>query len=409
VKNENMSLKILFVLGFPNPFPGAAWTRIGFFATQWSKRGHSIEVLGTFGYKSLGKKGARKIENVNIFNIIPNIGVISPLIFILNILISFLISASFLLVRRPDIIIISVPPGDVGIGAMMGCKLLRAKYMIDYRDEWEEYTISIVNNSRIGKFFSSIIKKLTTTFYSHCKLITTVTPNLKRILMKRGLKNVMLVTNGADINIFKPYDKAAVRSKLGLHTDDFIIVYNGLIGNYYRLDVVVKVLKKLNSNVRNKVKLLIVGEGPDLFKVLNIAKELDLENNIIYLGVKNDKREVAEILSAADVGIIPYDDNPLWKNTISTKFYEYCACGLPIIAMVYDDSLLGELIKRHEIGVILPPLNEERLVEAIHWSYENKGFREEAGRRARRLIEEKFDREKISGEYLNIIEKLMKR
>ena len=63
------SLKILFVLGFPNPFPGAAWTRIGFFAKDWSKKGYSVEVLGTFSCKSLRKRGVKRMGRINIFNL----------------------------------------------------------------------------------------------------------------------------------------------------------------------------------------------------------------------------------------------------------------------------------------------------------------------------------------------------
>ena len=36
-------MKILFILGFANPFAGAGWTRIGFFADKWSRKGHAIE------------------------------------------------------------------------------------------------------------------------------------------------------------------------------------------------------------------------------------------------------------------------------------------------------------------------------------------------------------------------------
>lgn len=46
-------MRILFFLGFPNPFPGVAWTRIGFFAEAWSKKGHEVDALGAFSYKSL--------------------------------------------------------------------------------------------------------------------------------------------------------------------------------------------------------------------------------------------------------------------------------------------------------------------------------------------------------------------
>ena len=50
-------MKILFILGFANPFPGAGWTRIGFFAEDWSNKGNAIEVQGAFNYALLQKKG----------------------------------------------------------------------------------------------------------------------------------------------------------------------------------------------------------------------------------------------------------------------------------------------------------------------------------------------------------------
>jgi hypothetical protein len=71
-------MKVLFLLGQPNPSADAAWTRISFFAREWSSRGHMVEVLGAFSYKSFHKKGAKKIGGINIFNIIFNMGLTHP-------------------------------------------------------------------------------------------------------------------------------------------------------------------------------------------------------------------------------------------------------------------------------------------------------------------------------------------
>jgi hypothetical protein len=65
-------MKILSVLGFANPFVGAGWTRISFFADQWSRKGHIIEVLGAFSHKAFSKRGVKRLSNINIFNLIFN-------------------------------------------------------------------------------------------------------------------------------------------------------------------------------------------------------------------------------------------------------------------------------------------------------------------------------------------------
>ena len=114
-------MKILFVLGFSNPFPGAAWTRIGYFAEAWSKRGHSIDVLGAVGYNSFTRSGFRKSGEVKIFNLILNVSINEPLIFILDSLISFMTSSLFLLARKPDIVIVSVPKGLIYIAKFYNC------------------------------------------------------------------------------------------------------------------------------------------------------------------------------------------------------------------------------------------------------------------------------------------------
>jgi len=60
-------MKILFVLGFANLFAGAGWTRIGFFADQWPRKGHMIEILGAFSYKAFSKRGVKRLNNIKHF------------------------------------------------------------------------------------------------------------------------------------------------------------------------------------------------------------------------------------------------------------------------------------------------------------------------------------------------------
>jgi glycosyltransferase involved in cell wall biosynthesis len=395
-------LKTLFVLGFPNPFPGAAWTRIGFFAKDWSKKGHSVEVLGIFSYESLQERGARKIGNVNIFNLIFNVGLGHPLVFTINSLVSFIVSTLFLIARKPSIAIVSVPTGDVGLGAIMACRLIGVKYVVDYRDEWEEYEISLTN-CRNKKSFYSAVKKLMASLYSKSHLKVAVTSSFISHLEHRGVTNIRLVPNGADVTVFNPYDKYGARKKLGLNANDFIIVYSGIIGAYYRLEIVIKALVKLRDVIKN-IKFIIIGEGPALATILRLSKELGLRNEVLYLGVKNEKSQIAEILVAGDTGIIP---GVYSKGQVPAKFFEYCACGVPVIATLSENSLLARMINEHKVGLTVPSMDEKKLSEAILWMHKNESFRLGAGKRARLLVEMKFDRSTIAEEFFRLIEEVI--
>jgi len=388
------SMRILFVLGFSNPFAGAGWTRIEFFAKDWSRRGHIVEVLGAFSYEAFQKRGAKRMGDINIFNLIFNMGLTHPLIFILNTFISFAVSTLLLISRKPKAVIVSVPSGDIGLGTLMACRLTRTRCVVDYRDEWEDYIISLTN-STIGKFFYSAVKKLLASFYAKSQLVTAVTPNYVNSLKRRGVTKVKLVPNGADVTVFKPL----TRKK---KNEVFMIFYSGGIGGYYRLEVAVRAIKRLEEKGVKDIKLVIAGAG-EMEKVLNLAREIGMHNLIEYKGVINHKTKLAELIAKANIGLIPYDDNPLWKNSLPAKFFEYCACGVPVVATAYYDSILAKLINEHEIGLIVPPMDEEKLSEAIYRIYKNKSYRKTAGKRARSLIEENFDRNKIAEEFFNLV------
>lgn len=387
-------MKILFFLGFPNPSADAAWTRISFFANAWSREGCSVEVSGVFTYKSLQKRGVINSGNLNIFNFIFSIQITHSLIFAFNSFISFIVSTLVLIARKPSIAIVSVPTGDVGLGALMACRFLGVKCVVDYRDEWEDYAMSLVNN-KAGKLFHSAVKKFATNLYAKSEFIATVTPGFMKALKQRGLRNVRLITNGADVETFKP-------SSFEKKNEGFTILYSGAVGAYYRLDVVVRAIRRLVERNLSDIKLVVSGQG-EIETLLRLAAELGLSSKVNYVGAINSKAELAQLIGMADVGIVPYDDNPLWKNSVPAKFYEYCSCGLPIIATAHEDSILAEFIREYRVGITSPPMNEEKLAEAIYWMYQNRIFREAAGKRARLLIEEKFDRNKIAEEFFTLI------
>ena len=182
--------------------------------------------------------------------------------------------------------------------------------------------------------------------------------------------------------------------------NEFIIVYTGIIGDYYHLDIVAKALGKLESDLRDKTKLLLIGDGPDLPKIMKIAKNHGLERNIQYLGIKKDKKDLADILAASDVGVVP---GLYSKGQLPVKFFEYGACGIPTVAIAPDDSLLAELIREEQIGITSQSMAEDELAEVISEIYKKESFRFAAGKRAKVLVEEKFDRNKLSENFLKKI------
>jgi glycosyltransferase involved in cell wall biosynthesis len=235
---------------------------------------------------------------------------------------------------------------------------MRRKIVIDYRDELEDY---LVMRSGHWAFFYRFLKRFLSILYMKASLVTSVTPAVAENLRKRNVNNVKVIHDGVDTRVFRPYVKRKVRSEFGLSKDLFVIAYLGNVYNPYRLDIVIRALKKLKEkNPKRKYLLILVGGG-DVKSVIDLASSLELNDSIKYFGVISNPNEIAKVLSSADCGIIPYDDHPLWQKTYSTKLFEYCAVGLPIIGTVHQDSALAEVINLHNIGLITPPVNSDEL------------------------------------------------
>ena len=102
---------------------------------------------------------------------------------------------------------------------------------------------------------------------------------------------------------FSPNDRQLLRNSLGIHAGTFVVGHVGRIceqKNQLRLVEIFAQILKRNSNS----KLLIVGFGGDEYEksVRYRAKELNIQNNIEFLGVRSD---VKQLLNVFDVFVFP--------------------------------------------------------------------------------------------------------
>jgi len=396
-------MRILFFLGFRNPFPGACWVRVGFFARYFRSRGHVVGVVGVFPVRGFGEAGVEWWDGVKIYNLCPLFMSSRLFLRLLNIFLSIIFLPLIWFAFRPDVSIISVPRGLQSIGAYFASRIVGCRVVFDYRDEWEDYFISN-SRSRLHRRFYQFVKGLMTKIYMRCDLVATVTHIFARNLIDRGVRNVKLLPNGADVKLFKPCNRDLARRRLGLSRDDFVLVYSGLIGGYYRLEVILRAMAKLRNRIKNLV-FLVVGRGPRLPYILRLSETLGLKKCFRYLGVTYDLGGIAEIYCASDVGVIP---GLYAEGQLPVKFFEYGACGLPVIAICPEKSLLARLIRIYGVGLTSPLLDEDVIADLIYKIYSDVPFRLEAGRRARRLVEEKFDRNRVAEDYLRVLEMLRK-
>jgi len=360
-------------MGFSCPFPGAGWNRISYWAKYFSDTGVQCSILSTFFPVKIERLLAKRTSIVDfgktrVYNIVPQIPLEYPFLIIINNLFSFVFSLPFILLKKPDTIIISIAPANQLLGISWISKLLKKKLVVDYRDEVEENWLS---ENKKPKYFYKVMRKVCLKIYQDSFLVTPTTSAVAKKLSAKGVHNVYVVADGVDTKIFKPLDKKLLREALHLPKNIFILIFVGYIQGSYRVDVIVKALKLLkekNKENEQRYTLLVVGGG-DVNPLLRLAKKLDVTNMVKHLGIIASPTELVRIINVADIGMIPYNDNPTLKRMYPTKIFEYTACGLPVIGTTFKDSILADYVQKYGLGQTVLPLDYVALAAVIEDLY----------------------------------------
>lgn len=276
-----------------------------------------------------------------------------------------LFSVPYLLVLKPRVIVLSIPDYYPLIPVYLASKLIGAKLVIDFRDPQEEVCLhSSVLCGKLDKLFvKRIIRRVNYAIYRRADAIVTVTETARKMLEDSLRVKVFTAPNGADLESFKPISRNHARKVLQLGDNDFIIVYSGLIGGYYRLTEVLKTLRKLRiKHPGITVKLLLAGPIVDKYHESVLSRHIF--PNVIYLGIL-DPEELKTLYSAADIGLIPRVDEPIFDYALPTKFYEYVAMGLPLLALCRRESELARIIIGNKLGYVCDPSDEACIENAI--------------------------------------------
>jgi len=209
------------------------------------------------------------------------------------------------------------------------------------------------------------IWEYTRRFYNSCSIVTTPSVAMKKLLQKNGVKHVISISNGVDLNKFHP---------INMPKDGKTLIYVGRVGYEKNVDVVIKAFKILSKKMP-LAKLLVVGSGPNLEEIKQLASD---NKNIKFLGaVKHD--ELPKFYSGADVFVT--------ASTIETEglvILEAMACGLPIIGV--NVLAIPTIVKHGRNGYVAQAYNEKQMANYMEMILKNRCVREKFGMHSLEIV-----------------------
>jgi phosphatidylinositol alpha-1,6-mannosyltransferase len=184
---------------------------------------------------------------------------------------------------------------------------------------------------------------------------------LARVL--RGLTELRQLVPGVDLDSFRPdVDGSAIRRRYGLADRPVVVCVSRLVRRKGQ-DTLIRALAALRREVPD-VALLVVGGGPYRSQLARLARESDVESDVVFAGsVPNG--ELPAYYAAGDVHAMPCRTRRggLDVEGLGIVYLEASATGLPVVAG--DSGGAPEAVRHGQTGYVVNGRDRAQLVARL--------------------------------------------
>jgi len=238
-------------------------------------------------------------------------------------------------------------------------------------------------------------------------LIFAVSLQTRNILVKYGIneKKIIIVYNELNIkelrdNLNREY-KADYLNVLSKIQGNKAIIWSSATlseqkGHVTLLFAAKRVIEKFPN-----VFFILTGVGELKKELLKIATQLNIENNILFVG-RLEYPSLLQLMNYSYMTVVPS-----YAETFCHSLIEPMSFGTPAISTPV--GIAEEIIVDGESGFLVPIGNSEKLAEKIIYLLQNESLATQIGYNGMKLVENKFDIDVVSKSIIKIYLDLLKK
>jgi len=313
---------------------------------------------------------------------------------------SFMTSSFFigLGVKNVDLVWGTSPPIFQGWTAWMLARLKRAPLLFEVRDLWPTFAIAVgvLKNPlliRMSEWLEGFL-------YRHADRVMVNSPGYVQHVTDLGARQVELVPNGADPDMFGPVDEGRAFRVSNHLEQNFVVMYAGAHGMSNDLGVVLAAARLLEDVP--EVRLVLMGDGKEKSRLQAQAAQMKLTNVIFLPPVP--KNRMAEALAGADACLAILKPIDAYKTTYPNKVFDYMAAGRPLVLAI--DGVIRQVVETAGCGVFVQPGDPDALAAAIRKLAGDRAASAAMGRNGRGYVEQHFDRASSARKLAGILEEM---
>lgn len=237
------------------------------------------------------------------------------------------------------------------------------------------------------------IRKIFSIFIQHFIALSNDLSDYLLNVVKINSAKISQIYNGVDTKKFKNENQSKDRIHDLIDPDKFIII--GTVG---RLETIkdqltlvysIKSLLERHSSLREKIRVVIVGDGSQYEKIMHAIHENKLEEFIYLIGSKDN---IDKLMKGFDIFVLPS-----LAEGISNTILEAMSTGLPVVATNVGGN--AELVVDGSTGLLVPSANPSSMANALYKYIVDPDSRLAHGINARTLVMEKFSLTEMVNKY----------
>lgn len=253
-----------------------------------------------------------------------------------------------------------------------------------------------------------ILRKFEKNIYNKSDSIVTISKDMKKHILKYGGEDskVHVINNWADTDKIQPIKKEnnSLYKEFKINKDKFTIVYAGDIGIHQRLDLFLKVAKKL-SNITNNIQFVFFGNGVYVNKMKETIAMENLNNFYVFPLQPVDK--ISEVYSLGDIDIVSLEKG-MTELALPSKIWSIMSVGRPMLALLDSNSDIAHTIDG-KLGYVIDEMSVDEICETIIKCTNNKDTLVEMGLSARNIVTVENNRMKQTKKYYKELESIMEK
>jgi glycosyltransferase involved in cell wall biosynthesis len=255
-----------------------------------------------------------------------------------------------------------------------------------YKTRFVLRTSQTVDGFFLYKLTKFIVNPFVKKVYDYAKFSIFGNPQAEKRCLRLGLidnKNKSIITgHSTDTKCFRPIKVKKQKNTILLS-----------VGGLYKIKghhLIMQALKKIVDRGNKKIELWIVGKGYYKNYLQDLAKKLNIENKVKFLGSKGHN-ELAKIYNSSDIFVLAN------YQEITPAVNEALACQKPVVAMECGGRKF--VIPNEQYGLISKKFDVNDIADKITFLIKNKKTAANIAKKGRKHILDNFSIERVAKKF----------